>query len=73
MNNIKTINNKNLVAFAKIMIGNKYRNVEVFSNAAFSELNQSNVELFIRRKTDLYWAPIQSILFNNLAALIPSD
>ena len=73
MNNIETINDKNLVAFAKIMIGNKYRNVEVFSDAAFSELNQSNVELFIRRNTELYWSPIQPLLFNNLAALIPRD
>lgn len=55
---------KTLVAYATIMIGNKTKSVNVYSDAAFQELNQHNVELRMFMQTNEI--EISSIYFNNL-------
>jgi hypothetical protein len=59
---------KTLVAYATIMIGNKIKFVNVYSDAAFQELNQHNVYLCIRMQAKEI--EISSIYFNNLGAKI---
>lgn len=55
---------KTLVAYATIMIGNKTKSVNVYSDAAFQELNQHNVQLGMFMQTNEI--EISSIYFNNL-------
>ena len=57
---------KTLVAYGMIMIGNKIKFVNVYSDAAFQELNQHNVDLrMLMQKKEI---EISSIYFNNLIA-----